>query len=67
MNLRIEGVYGGTNINTQKQLVYNGLDILVATPGRLIDLTFGSFTRYTPSYSVLLAISLKASIEEAKP
>lgn len=38
MNLRFAGVYGGTNINTQKQLVYNGLDILVATPGRLLDL-----------------------------
>jgi len=38
MNLRVEGVYGGTNINTQKQLVYNGLDVLVSTPGRLIDL-----------------------------
>ncbi|GAF02577.1 DEAD/DEAH box helicase [Saccharicrinis fermentans] len=38
MNVRIVGVYGGTNINTQKQLVYAGLDVLVATPGRLIDL-----------------------------
>lgn len=36
---RYAGIYGGTNINTQKQLVYNGLDILVATPGRLLDLT----------------------------
>lgn len=39
MNVRVAGVYGGTNINTQKQKVYDGLDILVATPGRLIDLT----------------------------
>lgn len=39
MNIRFAGVYGGANINTQKQLVYNGLDILVGTPGRLIDLT----------------------------
>lgn len=38
MNVRVVGVYGGTNINTQKQQVYEGLDILVATPGRLIDL-----------------------------
>ena len=37
-NIRSAAVYGGTNINTQKQLVYNGIDILVATPGRLIDL-----------------------------
>lgn len=38
MSIRVEGVYGGTNINTQKELIVNGLDILVATPGRLIDL-----------------------------
>ena len=39
ISIRFAGVYGGTNIKTQKQLVYNGLDILVATPGRLYDLT----------------------------
>ena len=39
MNVRFTGVYGGGNINIQKQKVYDGLDILVATPGRLIDLT----------------------------
>jgi len=32
------GVYGGTNINTQKQAVARGCDILIATPGRLYDL-----------------------------
>lgn len=37
-NIRVLGVYGGTNINTQKQKVYLGTDILVATPGRLYDL-----------------------------
>ena len=37
-NNRILGVYGGTNINTQKQQIANGIDILVATPGRLYDL-----------------------------
>jgi len=35
---RVLGVYGGTNINTQKQAIAQGLDILVATPGRLYDL-----------------------------
>ncbi len=45
MNIRFAGVYGGTNINTQKQLVYNGLDILVATPGRLIDLNLSGVLR----------------------
>ncbi|MBW1295080.1 DEAD/DEAH box helicase [Aquimarina litoralis] len=38
INARICGVYGGTNINTQKQIVSQGLDIIVATPGRLYDL-----------------------------
>ncbi len=38
INVRISGVYGGTNINTQKQIVAQGLDIIVATPGRLYDL-----------------------------
>ena len=35
INVRVLGVYGGTNINTQKQAVAQGLDIIVATPGRL--------------------------------
>lgn len=38
MNVRVLGVYGGTNINTQKQDIAKGLDILVATPGRFYDL-----------------------------
>ncbi len=38
VNIRVLGVYGGTNINTQKHAVAEGCDILVATPGRLYDL-----------------------------
>ena len=38
MTVRIKGVYGGTNINTQTQDVMQGVDLLVATPGRLYDL-----------------------------
>ncbi|MFD0988954.1 DEAD/DEAH box helicase [Mariniflexile jejuense] len=38
INTRVLGVYGGTNINTQKQAIADGVDILVATPGRLYDL-----------------------------
>ena len=46
MTVRIAGVYGGTNINTQKQAVYDGLDILVGTPGRLIDLALTGTLRF---------------------
>ncbi len=38
MDIRALGVYGGVNINTQKGKVYDGVDILVATPGRLMDI-----------------------------
>ncbi|MEE9407896.1 MAG: DEAD/DEAH box helicase [Polaribacter sp.] len=38
INLRVLGVYGGTNINTQKQAILQGQDVIVATPGRLYDL-----------------------------
>ncbi len=37
-SVRVLGVYGGTNINTQKQQVLDGTDILISTPGRLYDL-----------------------------
>ena len=37
-NLRYGVVFGGVNINPQKKTLNRGLDILVATPGRLLDL-----------------------------
>jgi ATP-dependent RNA helicase RhlE len=45
MSVRVVGVYGGTNINNQKELLYAGLDILVATPGRLVDLAMTGLLR----------------------
>ena len=39
MSVVTVGVYGGVNINTQKLSVEKKVDILVATPGRLFDLT----------------------------
>jgi ATP-dependent RNA helicase RhlE len=38
MSVTAVGVYGGTNINTQAAEVIKGVDVLVATPGRLFDL-----------------------------
>jgi ATP-dependent RNA helicase RhlE len=38
MSVRTLGLYGGVNINTQKNSVYQGIDILVGTPGRIMDL-----------------------------
>jgi ATP-dependent RNA helicase RhlE len=38
MNVVVCGVYGGTNMNTQATKVLQGLDVLVGTPGRILDL-----------------------------
>ncbi|MFM9910158.1 MAG: DEAD/DEAH box helicase [Chitinophagaceae bacterium] len=44
MSVVVTGVYGGVNINTQKLEVEKGVDVLVATPGRLYDLAMnGAF------------------------
>ena len=44
LSLEVAGVYGGTNINTQRIEVQKGVDVLVATPGRLYDLALnGAF------------------------
>lgn len=46
VSCRVLGVFGGTNINTQKQIIHdNGIDILVATPGRLADLALSGVLR----------------------
>ena len=46
MSVRTIGVYGGVNINTQKKAVYEGIDVLVGTPGRVMDLTLDNVIRF---------------------
>lgn len=46
MSVRVLGVYGGVNINTQKTAVYQGIDILVGTPGRIMDLALDNVVRF---------------------
>ncbi|XWW45342.1 DEAD/DEAH box helicase [Fibrella sp. USSR17] len=38
MNLTVVGVYGGVNLKPQTAAVQQGADVLIATPGRLVDL-----------------------------
>ena len=45
LTIRVAGVYGGTNINTQKKAVAQGLDIIVGTPQRLYDLALTNVLR----------------------
>lgn len=37
-NLRATAVFGGVSLEPQKEILAKGVDILIATPGRLIDL-----------------------------
>ena len=44
-NLRTGVVYGGTAIEPQIDQLNKGLDILIATPGRLLDLAKQNYAR----------------------
>ena len=46
MNVRSLGIFGGVNINVQKKSVYEGVDILVGTPGRVMDLALDNVIRF---------------------
>ena len=46
MSVRSLAVYGGVNINTQKANIYEGLDIVVGTPGRVMDLALDNVLRF---------------------
>jgi ATP-dependent RNA helicase RhlE len=54
MNLRVLGIYGGTNINTQKKAYADGVDVLVATPGRLYDLIISQTVNFKNCKKVVI-------------
>lgn len=45
MSVRTLAIYGGTNINTQKNALLQGVDIVVGTPGRIMDLALDNNLR----------------------
>lgn len=53
-NVRITGVYGGVNINPQKDTIVEGQDIIVATPGRLFDLAVSGVLRLSSIQKLVL-------------
>ncbi len=46
MNIRVGGVYGGVGMQPQALMVRNGLDVIVGTPGRLLDLTLNGYLSF---------------------
>ncbi|MDV7186403.1 DEAD/DEAH box helicase [Lutibacter sp. TH_r2] len=53
-NLRSTVVYGGTSIEPQKDMLKKGVDILIATPGRLLDLHKQEFINLTKVETLVL-------------
>lgn len=54
MSVRSLAVYGGVNINTQKTAVYHGIDILVGTPGRVMDLALDNVIRFDETQKLVI-------------
>lgn len=54
MSVRTLGIFGGVNINTQKKSVYQGIDILVGTPGRVMDLALDSVIRFDETQKLVI-------------
>lgn len=54
MSVNTLGIFGGVNINTQKKAVYEGVDILVGTPGRVMDLALDSVIRFDETQKLVI-------------
>ena len=54
MSVRTLGIYGGVNINTQKTAVFQGIDILVGTPGRVMDLALDNYIRFDETQKLVI-------------
>jgi ATP-dependent RNA helicase RhlE len=54
MSVRTLGVFGGVNINTQKKAVFEGVDILVGTPGRTMDLALDNYIRFDETQKLVI-------------
>jgi ATP-dependent RNA helicase RhlE len=54
MSVNTLGIYGGVNINSQKKLVYEGVDILVGTPGRVMDLALDAVIRFDDTQKLVI-------------
>jgi ATP-dependent RNA helicase RhlE len=54
MSVKTLGIFGGVNINTQKKSVFEGIDILVGTPGRVMDLALDSYIRFDETQKLVI-------------
>jgi len=46
MQIRVAGVYGGVNMIQQTPLIMDGLDVIVGTPGRMLDFLLNTTLKF---------------------
>ncbi len=54
LSIKTLGIFGGVNINTQKKAVFDGIDILVGTPGRVMDLALDAYIRFDETQKLVI-------------
>lgn len=54
MDVKSLGIYGGVNINTQKKSINLGVDIVIGTPGRTMDLALDGILRFDSLQKLVL-------------
>jgi len=54
LSVRSLGVYGGVNMNTQKQIISAGTDIIAGTPGRIYDLAMTGILRFSAIQKLII-------------
>ncbi len=54
LSIKTLGIFGGVNINTQKKAVFEGIDILVGTPGRVMDLALDAYIRFDETQKLVI-------------
>ena len=54
MSVVTRGIYGGSSIQTQQITLQEGLDVLVATPGRLVDIALSGTVKFRHLHTLVV-------------
>lgn len=54
MDVVTRGIYGGSSMQTQQMILQEGLDVLVATPGRLVDIALTGTVKFRHLHTLVI-------------
>ena len=54
MDVVVRGIYGGSSMQTQQMTLQEGLDVLVATPGRLVDIALTGTVKFKHLHTLVI-------------